>query len=236
MIKRVEKYVLSDGSLYTGNYDDYEERPMGAGYCSYPDGHEALGTFIGIPNGVAYVNYISWMELGYFCQGKLQGWGMQMGNGHYHFGVFHSGTLIKDCTILFENTHTMISKMSRSLREKGLSVRWARRIVANNSVFFGVCEKGYKKVGLRFYPSGDVYIGMSDSITELTGTFVHLFDSSIESGVFEKGQLILSSPHVLLHSEYWTELLHTKEVSFNSDDLEAFEIAKITRHLVAEYL
>lgn len=41
----------------------------------YPDGHEAIGTFIKIPNGVTYINYGNYMQLGFFLQGRLNGWG-----------------------------------------------------------------------------------------------------------------------------------------------------------------
>lgn len=41
----------------------------------YPDGHEAIGTYIKIPNGVTYINYGNYMQLGFFLQGRLNGWG-----------------------------------------------------------------------------------------------------------------------------------------------------------------
>lgn len=236
MIKRVEKYKLLDGSIYTGNYDDINHKPVGSGFCSYPDGHSVWGTFIGIPNGPCYVNYDSWMQLGYFSQGKLQGWGMQMGKGNYHFGVFHDGKLIKDCPVLFDEIHERITLMSRSLKAKGINVRWAHRFIDNNGVYFGVFEKGYKKVGIRFLPSGDVYIGMSDNSIEMTGTFVHLKDSSIEAGVFKDGKLIQETKNALFHCASWVEILRFNALSFDSRSEIAFEISKITRDNVMEYL
>ena len=236
MIKRVEKYRLSDGSLYTGSFDDSWDRPIGSGYCSYPDGHEAMGTFIGIPNGVSYINYGSMMQMGFFTQGLLQGWGMTMGNGDYCFGIFHRGNLIKDCTVLMEDLHEHITETTRVLKAKGINVRWGHHFLANDEVFFGIMVKGYKKIGIRFFPSGDVFLGMSPYSLDVTGTFVHLKDSLIESGVFENGQLINESPHALLHSNNWIELLHTKEIVLNSKDERALEISKLTSTTVAKYL
>lgn len=236
MIKRVERFRLPDGSYYTGDYDDVWDRPVGPGLCAYPDGHEAMGTFIGIPNGVAYINYGSRMEMGFFTQGLLHGWGIKMGDGDYCFGVFNRGRLIKDCTFLIEETHDHITMMSRSLRAKGISVGWGHNFPANNEVFFGVMVKGYKKLGIRFFPSGDVYIGMSPYSLDITGTFVHIKDSSIESGIFEKSQLVKSSPEALVHSDSWIELLHTDEVTFDSRDEDVFQISRITLDTIARYL
>ena len=85
-------------------------------------------------------------------------------------------------------------------------------------------------------PSGDIYIGMSPYSLDITGTFVHIKDSYIESGIFENSQLIHPSPKALIQSDTWIELLHTDEVSFNSGDERVLQISKIARDTVARYL
>ena len=232
MIKEVDNLYLNDGSVYSGLYDDLNDRPYGAGKCAYPDGSEAIGTFIGIPNGVSYVNKVTRMQLGYFTQGYLQGWGMHMGDGDYRFGIYHRGKLIKDYTNLIEATHERITLNSRNLRAKGVDVRWGHFFPDKNEAFFGLAVKGYKMIGIRFMPSGDVYIGMSPYSLELTGTFVHLKDTFVESGVFEKGSIVEESKGFLYHSDSWIELLYTDEVKFDSKDEEAFNLARITRSLL----
>ena len=97
-IINVKDYHLLNRCVYSGEFDNYEEEPYGWGIMKYPDGHEAIGTFIKIPNGVAYINYGNYMQLGFFLQGRLNGWGIQMGKGTYNFGYYKDGVLVKDCT------------------------------------------------------------------------------------------------------------------------------------------
>ena len=230
MIKQVEKIRLEDGSIYSGDLDEFTECPHGFGSCTYPDGHRAYGTFIGIPNGAAYINYDYYMQLGYFTQGLLQGWGMQMGNGDYRFGIYHRGQLIKDCTSLIEETHMQISHLSQRLRANGINVRWAHVFKKSHEVYFGVFEKGYKRIGIHFMPSGDVYIGVSPYSMDITGTFTHLKDSVMETGLFERGALVKQSM-ILEHTNYWTEIPLIDEISFDWKDEQAFEISRLTRDL-----
>ena len=229
MIIKVDNLKLNDGSIYSGDYDDDKKVPFGFGLRKYPNGHEAIGMFCDVPNGVTYINRDSSMLLGFFAKGILQGWGMQMGDGTYRFGIYDQGVLINDYTFLIEDTHRIITDLSKQLRAQGRQVRWAHVYPSIKMVFFGVAEKGVKKVGIRFLPSGDVYMGVSNSIPEITGTFLHLKDAFAESGVFENGRLTVKSESVFLHKGSISDAIFVDEITFNFRDIEAFTKSRDSR-------
>lgn len=211
--------LLADSSVYSGEYDCQKDRPFGWGIRKYPNDSEAIGNFIDVPHGPSYINFGTYMKLGFFSEGKLNGWGMSMGNGSYLFGIFSNGKLIKDCTYLMEETHEHITSLSRSIRAKGVSVKWAHCFTDNRAVFFGVAQKGYYMIGIRFLKSGDIYIGRSRYNLDITGTFLHIKGHSYESGVFEKGILISKTDGFIAHNASWIEWLHTDKLSFTNDEI-----------------
>lgn len=219
-IINVKDYHLPNRCVYSGEFDNYEEEPYGWGIMKYPDGHEAIGTFIKIPNGVAYINYGNYMQLGFFLQGRLNGWGIQMGKGTYNFGYYKDGVLVKDCTDeIFEQIHSRIVENSRNIQSKtGKYPRWAHAFPSKKEVFFGLFEKGYKMIGFRFLPSGDVYAGMSNYTLDITGTFTHIKGTSFQSGVFENGALIQEAKGWLFHISGWVETLNYMELQFKESE------------------
>lgn len=217
-VTNVDNRLLADGRVYSGEYDHKNDRPFGWGICRYPNGSEAIGNFVDVPHGPSYINFETCMELGFFSDGKLNGWGMTMGNGTYHFGIFSKGLLIKDCTYLIEETHEKITSLTRSIRAKGDSVKWAHCFTNNQSVFFGVAQKGYYMIGIRFLKSGDIYIGRSRYSLEITGTFLHIKGDFYEAGVFEKGKLINKTDGYIVHNASWFEWLHVDKLVFSNYD------------------
>lgn len=104
---------------------------------------------------------------------------------------------------LKEEIHDRISTLSRSIREKGISVRWVHCFPKNREVFFGIAKKGYYMIGIHFLLSGDVFIGCSPYSLNITGTFIHLRGTNVEAGIYGKGTLIHKSKGFLVHSENW---------------------------------
>lgn len=123
----IENYRLPDGSIYSGECvkNPFFVELKGKGKISYPNGDSFVGSFDngfvrgfgkyrfndgdthtgwfydGIPNGLGYLNHHSSMALGFFEDGKLNGWGIQVNSrGLFYFGWWNNNQLIQN-----ETTH-----------------------------------------------------------------------------------------------------------------------------------
>ena len=164
-LKGKGKIYYPNGDSFTGNFEEGFVR--GFGKYHFKDGDDHIGYFYdGIPEGVGYLNHHSSMCLGYFQEGKLNGWGMQINSsGLFHFGWWENNLLIQDETSDVQWLRTQINE-EINLYKGGLVHIFNKQ----EAMLFGIPQLEKKSIfdnsqyiqppmGFLFKNTGEVIIG-----------------------------------------------------------------------------
>lgn len=162
---------LSKGVTYSGavKTDRGKIIPNGIGSCKYSD-HNEHGVFVdGELNGVAYLNYHKWMMIGMCSKGRINGWGMQVKDREFSFGVFLDNELKVDLTPLVSIFWYKIMDTDIRLHIDAVNV------LNKSEIFVGIPQLMLEgKFGFHFLNNGEVYLGQSDyNQNGRTGKYLH---------------------------------------------------------------
>lgn len=138
----IDKYTLTDGSVYTGECEELNDSIIitGKGELISPNGKKYVGSLKngkpdgygtmyfpnkffhcgiwknGIPNGIGYENRGSDMQAGFYLNGQLNGMAIVYENNVFKFGNFRDSLLVKDYSkqILWLRAHITMEMRYRN--------------------------------------------------------------------------------------------------------------------------
>lgn len=194
-LKGKGKIFYPNGDSFFGNFDNGHVR--GFGKYKFHDGDTHTGWFYdGIPNGIGYLNHHSSMILGYFKDGKVNGWGIQISpRGLFSFGWWKNNILIQNET---ENTQWIRAQINRmqyihkaemvSIYEKNKQILFGIPQLKRKSILNG-SEYIQQPIGFLFSNTGEVLV--SEKLYEnVTGWFVkYTPDKKVIYGYWKNGVL-----------------------------------------------
>ena len=154
-----------NGDSFTGDFDGGFVR--GFGKYHFRDGDSHIGYFYdGIPEGIGYLNHHSSMCLGYFHEGKLNGWGIQINSrGLFNFGWWENNLLIQNETSNIQWIRSQINEQMNLY--KGTLIHIFNK---QETILFGIPQVTRKSIldntiftqppmGFLFLNTGEVIIG-----------------------------------------------------------------------------
>lgn len=177
----IEDFKLPDGSVYSGECikNIYMIELSGEGEIFYPNGDKYIGHFEngnvngtgkyyfadgdehhgefynGIPNGIGYLNKHESMCLGYYKNGKLNGWAIRLGD-KFDFGWWKDGLLVKNETDIVDWAFVKIQNSS-------FDGSWVR-FYKSGKFGFGIPPVKYVDYitpffGFLFFKDGNITVG-----------------------------------------------------------------------------
>lgn len=188
----VQNYRLPDGSIYSGECKkgSFFVELKGKGEILYPNGDSFIGNFDngyvrgfgkyrffdgdihtgwfydGIPNGIGYLNHHSSIALGFFKEGKLNGWGIQINSaGLFHFGWWNNNQLIQNETTnvlwirnrLNEETNIYKGNLVHIFDKQGIILFGIPQMTIKS--IFDNSEFTQPPIGFLFDNQGDLMVG-----------------------------------------------------------------------------
>ncbi len=182
-----------DGSSYDGSWK--YGRPYGYGIYRFADGDFHKGYFDDTPNGVGYLclNTTNQMRLGFFSNGKLNGWMMSIGQGRFSFGWAENGRIVKE--------HSKESQWMQNFLQFTVFRKYKGNMIQISKEEYGYIRYGapsrdnkiginYPPIGFTFFNDGKVVIGELVDINILNGNLVVCYpDHKIVSGRWKDNKL-----------------------------------------------
>ena len=220
---RVENFELPDGSIYTGECikNDSWIELKGKGEINYPNGDKYIGEFAegsvrgkgkylfsdgdihyghfydGIPNGIGYLNKQSYMCMGNFSDGLLNGWALRI-NGFTNFGWWKDGILIKEEV---SNIKWVFGKINSVDYDKSFV-----QIFKNGMFGFGLYKFFNRKdfihffYGVLFLKDGSVSVGLHYDLRKVGQCVFFKPNGNIEYAEYLYGNFIEKSPSDLVRT------------------------------------
>jgi len=217
---KVENFELPDGSIYTGECikNDLWIELTGKGEIDYPNGDKYIGDFEngsvrgkgkylfsdgdihygwfydGIPNGIGYLNKQTYMCMGNFCNGLLNGWALKI-NGFTNFGWWKKGTLIKEKVAniewIFMKFHTVNYNSSKvHIFKNGMYGFGLYRFIPEKIKEFYCLDFNHFFYGILFYKDGSVSVGESHDFMKSDYCVFFKQDGEIEYAEYFNDELI----------------------------------------------
>lgn len=224
------KSINPDGSIYDGAWKF--GRPYGYGVYKHSDGDFLKGFFDDLPNGPGYLclNTTRSMSLGFYRNGVLNGWAISIRPGiNFNCSFLKNGMVVKDYTkefqwmvdFLYDNVFTAYigNKIQCSPQEGYIRFGAPNRTRKCKTITY---ER--KPIGFQFSTDGNLYIGLFEDFSSLTGSYIKCTtDTRIISGKWKNGELIKEEP--IKEIDAWTDIRFRTEnirnvisVNTNSDD------------------
>lgn len=226
----IEDFELPDGSVYTGdaidkgfgmieicgkgkainpNGSSYEGRweygkPNGYGIYKFPDGDFHKGFFDDTPNGPGYLclNTKRAMQLGFFCNGVLDGWAISIdANNNFNCSFLENGRVIENHTREFQwmadilrfNVFQAYRGNMIQCSEVNGYIRFGapnRTATLNNNIKF---EK--HAIGFLFSTDGNLYVGLIKNKQSLDGyCIICTPDHRIILGKWKNNEMVKELP------------------------------------------